>query len=120
LKLVAKEWLPKDIWRRTKRPYRAPIYSSFFNPKSIDYVRELLSQGVIHQAGMFDYVSVRQLLKKAETRKQLSETDEMALVGILSSQLVYSKFIKGFDVNPPLSQADDVKVCRKELKPQGW
>ena len=120
LKLIAKEWLPEDIWRRTKRPYRAPIYSCFFNQKNIDYVKDLLSQRMVHQAGLFDEVSVHQLLKKAEARKHLSETDEMALVGILSSQLVYSKFIIGFEKNQPLSLTDDVKVCRKESQPRGW
>ncbi|HXJ55473.1 MAG TPA: asparagine synthase-related protein, partial [Verrucomicrobiae bacterium] len=31
LKKLGERWLPQEIWRRRKRPYRAPIHRSFFN-----------------------------------------------------------------------------------------
>src|SRR6266496_615759 len=42
LKKVGQTWLPQEIWRRPKRPYRAPVHRSFFNNATPDYVRELL------------------------------------------------------------------------------
>lgn len=121
LKQLAREWLPDDIWRRPKRPYRAPIHRSFF-PSSeggpgersdarLDYVRELLSPDQVKAAGLFKPPAVSQLVQKIERGVRLSETDDMALAGILSSQLVYLQFVSDFKRPPPLSAADDVKVC---------
>jgi asparagine synthase (glutamine-hydrolysing) len=53
---------------------------------------------------------VSQLVTKASSGNRLSETDEMALAGILSTQLVYTRFIDDFSLPPPLSDQDDVKV----------
>ena len=44
----------------------------------------------------------------------IGETDDMALAGILSSQLVYHQFVVDYQTAPPLSQADDVKVCLEQ------
>jgi asparagine synthase (glutamine-hydrolysing) len=123
LKKLGQEWLPDEIWRRPKQPYRAPIHRSFFpypNPlpkkekeieAGLDYVRELLSPGSIKAAGLFKPEAVSQLVSKIERGTRLSETDDMALAGILSSQLVYLQFVSDFKMPPPLSEADDVKVC---------
>ena len=40
----------------------------------------------------------------------LSETDDMALAGIISTQLVDRQFLSGFRLSTPLGGADDVKV----------
>ena len=37
LKRLASEWIPDDIWRRPKRPYRAPIHKSFFDGGAAAY-----------------------------------------------------------------------------------
>jgi asparagine synthase (glutamine-hydrolysing) len=110
LKQVARQWLPDEIWQRPKRPYRAPIHRSFFNPTP-DYVRELLSPAQIKATGLFKPAVVSQLAQKVERGMRLSETDDMALVGILSAQLVYQQFVSNFKMPPSLSAADDVKVC---------
>ena len=36
--------------------------------------------------------------------------DEMALVGIISTQLVHHQFVEQFKMPPPLSESDRVKV----------
>ncbi|MEY2466912.1 MAG: hypothetical protein QOD03_1433, partial [Verrucomicrobiota bacterium] len=36
---------------------------------------------------------------------------DMALAGILSTQLVHQQFIENFQMPPPLSERDNVKVC---------
>ncbi len=123
LKQLGREWLPDQIWQRPKRPYRAPIHTSFF-PRPLsregagqgcdttpDYVHELLSARAITEAGLFKPVAVSQLVRKIERGLRLSETDDMALAGILSSQLVYSQFVSNFKSLPPLVIDDNVKVC---------
>jgi asparagine synthase (glutamine-hydrolysing) len=111
LKKLGREWLPRDIWRRPKRPYRAPIHRSFFNESPPEYVRDLLSPERVKAVGLFDPGAVQQLITKVDRGVRLSETEDMALAGILSSQLVYTQFVSHFVMPPPLSQADDVKVC---------
>ena len=96
LRRVAAPLLPPEIWRRVKRPYRAPIQKSFFQPSPPDYVRELLSPTVIQQSGLFHPGMVAQLVRKAESGAELSEVEEMGLVGILSTQLVHTLFVQSF------------------------
>src|SRR5688572_7959258 len=93
LRQVAKEWLPAEILARVKRPYRAPIHKSFFNEAKLDYVRELLQPEAIRSAGLFNPAAVSQLVMKIDQGRPLGETDDMALVGIISTQLVHEQFI---------------------------
>jgi asparagine synthase (glutamine-hydrolysing) len=111
LKKLAQEWLPDDIWQRPKRPYRAPIHRSFFNDRAPDYVRELLSPEQLTANGLFKPGTVNQLIQKIDRGMPLGETDDMALVGVLSGQLIYQQFVRDFKMPPPISDADDVKVC---------
>jgi asparagine synthase (glutamine-hydrolysing) len=110
LKQLGKTWLPREIWQRPKRPYRAPIHRSFFNATAPDYVRELLSPESLARTGWFNPAVVGQLANKARQGGALGETDEMALVGILSTQLVHHQFIDHFKLPPPLAENDPVKV----------
>lgn len=111
LKRLASEWLPADIWERDKRPYRAPVHRGFFNAHTQDYVRDLLSPDQIEATGYFHPRAVGQLVRKLDQGIDLGETDDMALAGILSTQLVHQQFVADFHMPPPLSDADDVKVC---------
>jgi asparagine synthase (glutamine-hydrolysing) len=111
LRKLAQEWLPDDIWTRPKRPYRAPIHRAFFGPNAPEYVEELLSPERVEGAGLFDPKAVSSLKGKAERGMSVGETDDMALAGILSSQLVHWQFVDHFEMPPPLSDSDDVKVC---------
>ncbi len=113
LKQLARQWLPEEIWRRPKKPYRAPIQNSFFNPSTMESTRDMLSSQSIVSSGLFKPVAVQQLVEKAGSGARLSETDDMALVGILSSQLVYKHFVSEFNMPLPLASPDNVKVCDK-------
>jgi asparagine synthase (glutamine-hydrolysing) len=89
LRRLARKLVPSEIWQRTKRPYRAPIQRTFFSSApGTDYVSELLSPGAIRDTGHFNPDAVEKLVRKAKGDGQLGEVDEMALVGILSTQLV--------------------------------
>jgi asparagine synthase (glutamine-hydrolysing) len=111
LKKIGRKWLPEEIWRRPKRPYRAPIHRCFFNHSTPDYVRDLLSPAAIQTSGLFKALAVDQLVKKVNKGLPVGETDDMALAGVLSTQLLHSKFIAHFRRADPLSARDAVKVC---------
>jgi asparagine synthase (glutamine-hydrolysing) len=112
LKEAAQPWLPDLIRRRPKRPYRAPVHRSFFNGAKLDYVLELLSPAGLKASGLFKPGPIEALVRKIQSGSPVGETDDMALAGILSTQLVHQLFVKDFHRPPPLSAKDPVKVCR--------
>jgi len=95
LKQLGKKYIPETIWKRNKRPYRAPIHRSFFEPYPLDYVQDLLSETALQQTGYFEPSAVARLAHKAASGTGLSEVEDMALVGILSTQLVDQMFVQG-------------------------
>jgi asparagine synthase (glutamine-hydrolysing) len=110
LKEVSREWLPAAISDRPKQPYRAPIHRAFFNDSSPDYVEELLSRSSVERCGYFNPRAVDQLVAKLRQGHALGETDDMALAGIISTQLVDRQFVSSTRPTVPLDDADDVKV----------
>jgi asparagine synthase (glutamine-hydrolysing) len=112
LRQLGRKYLPEQIWRRRKRPYRAPIHRSFFSATPPEYVRELLSESAVTAAGIFNPAAIRQLVAKLESGKAVGETDDMAVVGVLSTQLVHRQFVQAFRAAAPLAASDRVKVCR--------
>ena len=111
LRQVSRRWLPDAIWQRAKQPYRAPIHRSFFNDARPGYVDHLLAPEHIQATGLFRPMAVAHLRKKALSGVRLSETEDMALVGILSTHLLVEQFIRDVRMPQPLSDADDVRVC---------
>jgi len=118
LRLLGREFLPADVWQRPKRPYRAPIHKSFFGPAP-DYVCELLSPERIRAAGFFEPAAVSRLVAKIAGGAQVSETDDMALAGILSTQLVQHAFVEHFPAARPVSPERDDVAFRGEFPPPG-
>jgi asparagine synthase (glutamine-hydrolysing) len=117
LRQVASKLLPADIWQRRKRPYRAPIHRSFFHPDAPAYVSELLSEDALRESGLFNPQAVAQLARKAQSGGQLGEVDDMAIAGVLSTQLVYNQFVKTFNARlSTLVPSDRVKVINGEIK----
>lgn len=119
LKEVSREWLPADITDRPKQPFRAPIHRAFFNDTLADYLEELLSPQALKASGFFKPQAVVQLVAKLKQGLALSETDDMALAGIISTQLADRLFISSFSLSPPLDGADPVKVVRGHEIPHG-
>jgi asparagine synthase (glutamine-hydrolysing) len=97
VKRVAREIVPDSIVERKKQPYRAPDAVSFVG-RSAGYADELLSESAVVDYGIFEAKPVAQLWKKCRERAergQLSNTDNMALVGVLSTQILYREFVRG-------------------------
>jgi asparagine synthase (glutamine-hydrolysing) len=109
LKQLGRKLVPTDIWKRPKRPYRAPIHRSFFNENMPDYVHELFLEGALKESGLFDSMTVTQLVRKVISGARLGEVDDMALAGILSTQLVYRQFVKAFP-KPTIPQNAHLKM----------
>ena len=100
LKAAVGDLIPHTIRRRPKQPYRAPDSRSFLVRESgrslMEYVEELLGPRSISETGLFDPVSVSKLVAKAREGQAVGVKDNMAFVGILSTQLVVDRFIKNF------------------------
>ncbi|MBN1872930.1 MAG: asparagine synthase (glutamine-hydrolyzing) [Anaerolineae bacterium] len=102
LKQAVRDLLPATVYKRNKRPYRAPIQRCFFGDSSPVYVTEVLSPESIQRAGYFHPQAVASLVKKAEGQHSLSERENMALAGILSTQLLHYQFIENFPRYAPI------------------
>jgi asparagine synthase (glutamine-hydrolysing) len=114
LRQFARKLVPPEIWRRTKRPYRAPIQGSFFaSREGLEYVRDLLSAPAIQRTEYFNPAAVEKLVNKASSGAELSEVDEMALVGILSTQLVDLLFVRKANGAPRDTLPMNLKVVDK-------
>ena len=102
LKRFASSLLPASVTRRTKQPYRAPEVNSFFDPSKgsfrHEYVEDLLSASRIAEYGVFNPAAVQSLVAKIKGRQAKSVRDGMALVGILSTQLLVHQFAKNFNM----------------------
>ncbi len=95
LKKASKPFLPAEITERKKQPYRAPISKNFLGNDQKGYVLDLLSSKRVKEAGYFSADGTQKLVNKiVKLGDHLGERDNMALVGILSTQLLHSLFIE--------------------------
>ena len=92
LKRASEGLVPRSIIQRKKQPYRAPDGRCFFEAEAPDYVKELLSSAEIEKSGIFDPPAVKALIGKFEAGKASSVKDDMALVGVLSTQILAAQF----------------------------
>jgi len=106
LKELMKDEIPKSVINRHKQAYRAPIFEAFIGTKVPDYVNDMLSANSIISCGVFNPESVNNLIYKIKSAKITSEIDNMALVGILSTQLLFNQFISDFK---PLDKREILK-----------
>lgn len=86
-------YLPDSIARRPKQPYRAPDVASFFGPKAPEYVRASLSPRNVAATGLFDVGATTRLIDKCSASQATGLRDNMALVGLLSVQLLHETFV---------------------------
>jgi asparagine synthase (glutamine-hydrolysing) len=88
--------LAPAVWQRTKQPYRAPGADVFFSTASAGYASDLLAPSQIRRDGLFNPDAVSRLVRKYREGKAISVKDDMALTGVLSTQLVIHHFINHF------------------------
>ena len=85
--------LPDAVVDRPKQPYRAPIQNCLLQD-GLEYVDALLAPAALLKSGLFDADKVGMLLKKMKSQPASGETDNMALVGIVSAELFRAQFLE--------------------------
>jgi asparagine synthase (glutamine-hydrolysing) len=96
LKRAARGLVPDAILARPKQPYRAPDALSFV-PRTPAWVEEVLSPAAVASAGVFDPRAVEGLWRKCKATgggEQFSNSDNMALVGTLSTGLLHEQLVR--------------------------
>jgi asparagine synthase (glutamine-hydrolysing) len=98
LKRAARGLVPEEILRRPKQPYRAPDAVSFAGDDAPEWVGELLRERAVEDAGVFDPAAVARLWRKCRAAATggapLSNADDMALVGVLSTGLLHEQLVR--------------------------
>ena len=99
LKEAFKGLVPENIRNRAKQPYRAPIREAFWTDEPGSYIADMLSAKRITDSGYFDAKKVGLLSRRfqREAKQVANEGQNMALIGILSTQLLHQQFIEDFD-----------------------
>ncbi len=95
LKRAFADLVPDDIMHRPKQPYRAPDAASFFAADRPAWFEEVMSERAVAAAGVFEPSVVAGLLAKCTRTggENMSNTDNMRVLAIISTQLTYESFI---------------------------
>lgn len=97
LKKAMSGYLPPAVLQRPKQPYRAPDKAAFMAAGNRYF--EVMEPAVIRDYGYFDESKVTMLMRKVTSGRSLGYRDNMALTGILTTQLWHHHFIAGFQRN---------------------
>jgi asparagine synthase (glutamine-hydrolysing) len=87
--------LPDKVVHRPKQAYRAPVASSLISDRAPEYLREALSHDMLNKFGIFNPATVEKLVGKMQQVKTVTENDNMAVAGILSTQILMDMFVSG-------------------------
>jgi asparagine synthase (glutamine-hydrolysing) len=97
LKRVAADLVPRSVLERSKQPYRAPDALSFVGAAAPAWAEEVVSERALSDAGVFEPALARRLWEKCQAQGdggQFSNADNMALVGVLSTQLLHERLVR--------------------------
>ena len=118
LKQVFKNRLPSSILKRWKNPYRAPINKALLN-NNLNLAKDYCSEDSLKRTGIFDHAKVLRLINKLGKLDKAGEFDEMALIGIISTQIIHKNFIDSFPneyaVSGTFDQFFDYRSVNEEL-----
>lgn len=97
LKKTFRDLVPEEILTRPKQPYRAPDAASFVVDGGPSWVEEVIAPEVVAEAGVFAPRAVQSLMAKCRRTRgvRMSNTDNMRVLAVLSTQLIYHQFIDG-------------------------
>lgn len=93
LKKLSQGRIPPSITSRPKQPYRAPIASMLNSEGLREYFNDLLSEDSLRKSGVFNPEKVRALMTNVSRQDSVSEVDQMAIAGILSTQILHTRFV---------------------------
>jgi len=101
IKQVAGDYVQESIINRCKQPYMAPDADCFFNgDNEHDYLKDMLSEEMLTKYGFFNAKKVGILRKKFALGKAKGFPENMALVGILSTQSLQDAFVDNLQLKP--------------------
>jgi asparagine synthase (glutamine-hydrolysing) len=115
LKKIGQGRIPDSISKRPKQAYRAPIAAAFCNQNAPEYIQDMLSEEKIKSFGIFDHLKVKTLISNSRKQNIMSEIDQMAITGILSTQLLYMMFIEK-PIEPQLSLLNNFNIINDTEK----
>ena len=102
--------LPDSVVNRLKHPYQAPDVKGFLyeDGTEVEYLGELLGPRRLEETGFFDSKVVDRFLHKLRTVsvERFSTQDNMALVQLLSTQLLSARFEGGLGGGPREPRGD--------------
>jgi len=111
LKRAAADLVPAEIWTRKKQPYRAPDALALATPEAEPWIEEVASPEALRDSGVFRVEAARQLIVKCRrlaSGGQFSNSDNMAIVGMLSTQLLHAGFIRRIPSATPVTRIKTV------------
>jgi len=113
LKESVADLLPAGILNRPKQPYRAPDSASFTGGVGRDVADEFLAPDAVAAAGLWQRDRVQALARKWRAGGLNSARENMAFVGILSSQSLLRQFgAEGTDRAATAALASDELIWR--------
>lgn len=89
--------LPAEIRKMVKQPYRAPDSKCFAGGEGEEIVAGMLSADCIREKGYFHPQHVRKLVAKWRGNSLAGFRDNMAFMGILSTQLLDKMYVRDFN-----------------------
>ncbi len=100
LKRAAGDLIPESVTQRKKQPYRAPDAVSLLGGPDTGarpaWANRVMDPKQVKSDGLFNSNAVEKLLRKFEKGRAIGVRDNMAIVGIASSQLLLDQFINNF------------------------
>ena len=97
LRLLAERWVPKEVARRHKVIFRAPLDSFHIDPEP-PFVGQLLSEDSLKRTGYFDAAEVhrwRRDFRKMRPNSLPRLSIEMGLAAVVATQLWHHTFMGG-------------------------
>jgi asparagine synthase (glutamine-hydrolysing) len=91
---VAAEVVPPIVAQRPKQPYRAPEAAAFFANEP-EWVTERLSPEAVRAVGIYDERAVAGLVRRCRAGRATGFRENMALMGVLSTQVWHETFCTG-------------------------
>jgi asparagine synthase (glutamine-hydrolysing) len=98
LRRLASGLLPSEIAARPKQPYRAPMAPVLFADGAPETIFRDLDVEALRRFGLVEVEPARKLVEKAASRNGVmgGEREEMALIGVLTLQILARQFLEEF------------------------
>jgi asparagine synthase (glutamine-hydrolysing) len=114
LKKMMDKRLPESVLKRPKQAYRAPLASGFFSKTGGEYIPDLVSEKGILETGIFNPKAIQKLFEKTRASSMVTETENMALAGIISTQILVHQYILKDRFRPVIPGLYNCRVVYEE------